>query len=174
MASSNSDVSKTPLCCPSIHHQTRVSPRISAVHYDRGLNNSKLTVWSLITVADGGMRVWHFNGVITTYGKRDCRNSWRYASLALIYSKTPLYCPSIHRQTRVSPRISAVPFSVCSNNPVKMHCFHSDIYLPWLLVYLPWLTGILKSPRCDIIDWHYDRGLNNSKLTVWSSRNCRN
>jgi hypothetical protein len=41
--------------------------------------------------------------------------------------------------------------------------------LPWLLVYLPWLTGILKSPRCDIIDWHYDRGLNNSKLTVWSS-----
>ena len=37
-----------------------------------------------------------------------------------IYSKTPLYCPSIHRQTRVSPRISAVPFSVCSNNPVKM------------------------------------------------------
>jgi hypothetical protein len=36
-----------------------------------------------------------------------------------IYSKIPLYCPSIHRQTRVSPRISAVPFSVCSNNPVK-------------------------------------------------------
>jgi hypothetical protein len=34
-------------------------------------------------VADGGMRVWHFNGVITTYGKRDCRNSWRYASLAV-------------------------------------------------------------------------------------------
>ena len=29
------------------------------------------------------MRVWHFNGVITTYGKRDCRNSWRYASLAV-------------------------------------------------------------------------------------------
>ena len=52
-------------------------------HYDRGLNNSKLIVWSLITVADGGVRVWHFNGVITTYGKRDCRNSWRYASLAV-------------------------------------------------------------------------------------------
>jgi hypothetical protein len=34
-------------------------------------------------VADGGMRVWHFNGVVTTYGKRDCRNSWRYASLAV-------------------------------------------------------------------------------------------
>jgi hypothetical protein len=34
-------------------------------------------------VTDGGMRVWHFNGVITTYGKRDCRNSWRYASLAV-------------------------------------------------------------------------------------------
>jgi hypothetical protein len=34
-------------------------------------------------MADGGMRVWHFNGVITTYGKRDCRNSWRYASLAV-------------------------------------------------------------------------------------------
>ena len=50
-----------------------------------------------------------------------------------------------------------------------INCFHSDIYLPWLLVYLPWLTGILKSPRCDIIDWHYNRGLNNSKLTVWSS-----
>jgi hypothetical protein len=99
-----------------------------------------------------------------------------------MYSKTPLYCPSIHRQTRVSPRISAVPFSVCSNNPVKMpnshtairfrrksnqfrvvkktiNCFHSNIYFPWLLVYLPWLTGILKSPRCDIIDWHYDWGL---------------
>ena len=29
------------------------------------------------------MRVWHFNGVITTYGKRNCRNSWRYASLAV-------------------------------------------------------------------------------------------
>jgi hypothetical protein len=29
------------------------------------------------------MRVWHFNGVVTTYGKRDCRNSWRYASLAV-------------------------------------------------------------------------------------------
>jgi hypothetical protein len=42
-----------------------------------------LSVWSLITVTDGAMRVWHFNGVITTYGKRDCRNSWRYASLAV-------------------------------------------------------------------------------------------
>jgi hypothetical protein len=61
------------------------SPRCDIIdwHYDRGLNNSKLTVWSSITVADGGMRVWHFNGVITTYGKRDCRNSWRYASLAV-------------------------------------------------------------------------------------------
>ena len=29
------------------------------------------------------MRVWHFNGVITTYRKRDCRNSWRYASMAV-------------------------------------------------------------------------------------------
>ena len=29
------------------------------------------------------MQVWHFNGVITTYGKRDCRNSWRYARLAV-------------------------------------------------------------------------------------------
>ena len=29
------------------------------------------------------MRVWHFNGVVTTYGKQDCRNSWRYASLAV-------------------------------------------------------------------------------------------
>ena len=29
------------------------------------------------------MRVWHYNGVITTYGKRDCRNSWRYTSLAV-------------------------------------------------------------------------------------------
>jgi hypothetical protein len=29
------------------------------------------------------MRVWHFNRVITTYGKRDCRNSWRYTSLAV-------------------------------------------------------------------------------------------
>jgi hypothetical protein len=28
------------------------------------------------------------------------------------------------------------------------------------------LTGILKSLSCDIIDWHYDRGLNNSKLIV--------
>ena len=61
------------------------SPRCDIIdwHYDRGLNNSKLTVWSLITVADGGVRVWHFNGVITTYGKRGCRNSWRYASLAV-------------------------------------------------------------------------------------------
>jgi hypothetical protein len=61
------------------------SPRCDIIdwHYDRGLNNSKLTVWSSITVADGGMQVWHFNGVITTYGKRDCRNSWRYASLAV-------------------------------------------------------------------------------------------
>jgi hypothetical protein len=52
-------------------------------HYDRGLNNSKLAVLSLITMVDGGMRVCHFNGVITTYGKWDCRNSWRYASLAV-------------------------------------------------------------------------------------------
>ena len=61
------------------------SPRCDIIdwHYDRGLNNSKLTVWSLITVADGGMRVWHFNRVITTYGKWDCRNSWRYSSLAV-------------------------------------------------------------------------------------------
>jgi hypothetical protein len=61
------------------------SPRCDIIdwHYDRGLNNSKLTVWSLITVADGSMRVWHFNRVITTYGKRDCRNSWRYESLAV-------------------------------------------------------------------------------------------
>ena len=29
------------------------------------------------------MRVWHFNGVNTTYGKWDCRNSWRYTSLAV-------------------------------------------------------------------------------------------
>jgi hypothetical protein len=29
------------------------------------------------------MRDWHFNRVITTYGKRDCRNSWRYESLAV-------------------------------------------------------------------------------------------
>jgi hypothetical protein len=73
------------------------SPRCDIIdwHYDRGLNNSKLTVWSSITVADGGMQVWHFNGVITTYGKRDCRNSWRYASLAVnrgaIY-KAGFYC----------------------------------------------------------------------------------
>jgi hypothetical protein len=61
------------------------SPRCDIIdwHYDWGLNNSKLTVWSSITVADSGMRVWHFNGVITTYGKRDCRNSWRYASMAV-------------------------------------------------------------------------------------------
>ena len=43
------------------------------------------------------------------------------------YSKTLLYCPSIHCQTRVSPRISAVPFSVCSNNPVKMPNSHTAI-----------------------------------------------
>ena len=61
------------------------SPRCDIIdwHYDWGLNNSKLTIWSLITVADGSMRVWHFNRVITTYGKRDSRNSWRYASLAV-------------------------------------------------------------------------------------------
>jgi hypothetical protein len=41
--------------------------------------------------------------------------------------KPPLYCPSIHRQTRVLPRISAVPFSVCSNNPVKMPNSHTAI-----------------------------------------------
>ena len=45
--------------------------------------------------------------------------------IILKYSKTPLYCPSIHCQTRVSPRISAVPFSVCSNNPVKMPNSHT-------------------------------------------------
>jgi hypothetical protein len=44
-----------------------------------------------------------------------------------MYSKTLLYCPSIHRQTRVSPRISAVPFSICSNNPVKMPNSHTAI-----------------------------------------------
>ena len=44
-----------------------------------------------------------------------------------IYSKTPLYWPSIHCQTRISPRISAVPFSVCSNNPVKMPNSHTAI-----------------------------------------------
>ena len=43
------------------------------------------------------------------------------------YSKTLFYCPSIHRQTHVSPRISAVPFSVCSNNPVKMPNSHTAI-----------------------------------------------
>ena len=82
------------------------SPRCDIIywHYDRGLNNSKLTVGFSITVADGGMRVWHFNGVITTYGKRDCRNYWRYASLAVnrgaikpgftvYYKSTPQFCP---------------------------------------------------------------------------------
>ena len=51
--------------------------------------------------------------------------------LSLIYNhetcKTPLYCPLIHRQTRVSPRISAAPFSVCSNNTVKMSNSHTAI-----------------------------------------------
>jgi hypothetical protein len=72
---------------------------------------------------------------------------------------TPLKC-----QTRIPPSATVIEDQTVNT----INCFHSDIYLPWLLVYLPWLTGILKSPRCDIIDWHYDRGLNNSKLTVWS------
>jgi hypothetical protein len=37
----------------------------------------------------------------------------------ITYSKSPLYCPSIHRQTRVSPRISAVPFSYVVITPLK-------------------------------------------------------
>jgi hypothetical protein len=36
-----------------------------------------------------------------------------------------------------------------------------------LYCYLDW-QALVKSQKCDIIDWHYDRGLNNSKLTVWS------
>ena len=73
-------------------------------HYDRGLNNSKLTVWSSITVADGGMRVWHFNGVITTYGIRDCRNSWRYASFGgeSRDNKAGFYCTCWAIQAHVS------------------------------------------------------------------------
>ena len=59
-----------------------------------------------------------------------CMHMYEYAFLCAyiyMYSKTPLYCPSIHRQTRVSPRISAVPFSVCNNNPVKMPNSHTAI-----------------------------------------------
>ena len=54
---------------------------------------------------------------------KSIRSLWFFT----IYSKTPFYCPSIHRQTRVSPRISAVPFSVWSNNPVKMPNSHTAI-----------------------------------------------
>jgi hypothetical protein len=78
-------ISKTFLCQSLRNHwktflqQRREKSLIVMSNY----GNSKLTIWSLITVANGGMRVWHFNGVITTYGKRDCRNSWRYASLAV-------------------------------------------------------------------------------------------
>jgi hypothetical protein len=43
-----------------------------------------------------------------------------------------------------------------------------SICLDCLFTYLDW-QALLKSPRCDIIDWHYDRGLNNSKLTVMIS-----
>jgi hypothetical protein len=56
-----------------------------------------------------------------------CLSQIRTVMFVIIYSKNPLYCPSIHRQTRVSPRISAVPFSVCSNNPVKMPNSHIAI-----------------------------------------------
>ena len=57
------------------------------------------------------MRVWHFNWVITTYGKRDCRNSWQYTSLAVnrgaikggfTVSITP---PSFMKFCRVLPEI---------------------------------------------------------------------
>jgi hypothetical protein len=84
-------------------------------------------------VADGGMRVWHFNGVIkerpfNLKGTKN-HNPKELFSFVQIHkfrinlghmkkkSKIALYCPSIHRQTRVPPRISAVPFSVCSKGP---------------------------------------------------------
>ena len=51
-----------------------------------------------------------------------------YLKREMMYSKTPLYCPSIHHQTRVSPKISAVPFSVCNNNPVKIPNSHTAIH----------------------------------------------
>ena len=60
-------------------------------------------------------------------GRQKVKSAEKSLYIKCKYSKTPLYCPSIHRHTRVSPRISAVPFSVCSNNPVKMPNSHTAI-----------------------------------------------
>ena len=49
----------------------------------RGTINSKLTIWSFVTWADGDMRVWHYNEGFYMERKRDLIISWRYASLAM-------------------------------------------------------------------------------------------
>jgi hypothetical protein len=83
-----------------------------------------------ITVADGGMPVWHFNGVITTYRKRDGRNSWRYASLAVNRG-------AIKQQTRqidiaVCKQL-IVFFTIKFYNP-ELNTFHSEYNLIHLFV----------------------------------------
>jgi hypothetical protein len=59
----------------------------------------------------------------------------------------PLKC-----QTRIPPSATVI-----QDQTVNLPFFHSDIYLPWLLVYLPWLTGTSKITEV----WHH-------WLALWS------
>jgi hypothetical protein len=49
----------------------------------RGTINSKLTIWSVDTWADGDMRVWHYNEGFYMERKRDLIISWQYVNLAM-------------------------------------------------------------------------------------------
>ena len=58
--------------------------------------------------------------------------------LPQVYTVKPMfYCPSIHRQTRVLPRISAVPFSIYNNNPVKMSNSHTATVIKDPMLFKP-------------------------------------
>jgi hypothetical protein len=115
--------------------------------------------------------------VITTYGKRDCRNSWRYASLAVnrgaikrgftvvVYINNCSYKRQgilfKNKQSRqIDIAVKTVncflynkilqPWTEYFSFWIKLNkCVY--IYLPWLLVYLPWLTGTSKITEM----WHY-------------------
>jgi hypothetical protein len=129
---------------------TLTSPRCDIIdwHYDRGLNNSKLTVWSLITLEDGGMRVWHFNGVITKYGKRDCRNSWRYARLAVNRGAIKRgFIFSINLVSQVTLRYSGTYILYGCH---LLRCLYTILYFLWLYnAFFSILYNILKIADLD-------------------------
>jgi hypothetical protein len=94
-------------------------------------------------VADGGMRVWHFNGVITTYGKRDCRNSWRYVSLAVnrgaIKRGFTVYGPVRLQKNIIWIEASDGPYNnfLVTDQSIYCHMTRSDMnYLLYYTFYL--------------------------------------